>query len=128
MIQKGTYLNVIDNSGVKLISCIHVGEGYRKRYAKVGDVIIASVKSIRFKQNLKVKKGSVVKALIVRNTLSSILKKKVALPLKFSENAAVILNSNNNKFLSTKIFGAVFKDFRYTRFSRVLTLSSGFLK
>jgi len=97
MIQKGTYLNVIDNSGVKKICCIYVGKGYRKRYANIGDVIVASVKSLRFKVNLKLKKGSIIKAVVVRNKLFSSLK-KTTLPIRYTENAAVILNIKKKIF------------------------------
>lgn len=127
MIQKGTYLNVIDNSGAKQIACLHVIGGYRKRYAGLGDLIIASVKSIRFKEGMKIKKGSVVKALIVRTKIFNKLKKEINTPVKFFNNAAVLL-TNQHKFYGTKIFGAVQKTFRYTRFSKVISLSFGFIK
>lgn len=127
MIQKGTYLNVVDNSGVKQIACIHVVGGYRKRYAKLGDLIIASVKSVRFKEDMKVKKGSVVKALVVKTKNFSELQKKIKIPVKFFDNSAILL-SNQNKFYGSKIFGAVQKNFRYTKFSKVISLSSGVIK
>lgn len=127
MIQKGTYLNVIDNSGVKQICCIHVSGGYRKRYAKLGELIVASVKSIRFKENMKVKKGSVVKALIVRSKIMGSLKKGVSSSVKYFENGAVLL-SNNNKLIGTRIFGGIRKEFRYTKFSKIIALSSGYIK
>lgn len=127
MIQKGSYLNVIDNSGVKQICCIHVTGGYRKRYALLGDVIVASVKSIRFKEEIKLKKGSIVKALIIRTKTFDSLKTKVQSNFKFSENGAVLLN-NKNKPYGTRIFGGIQKHFRYTKYSKMLTLSSGLLK
>jgi large subunit ribosomal protein L14 len=127
MIQKGTYLNVIDNSGVKQICCIHVIGGYRRRYAKLGDLIIASVKGIRFKEGMKVKKGNIIKALIVKTKLFSCIKKKVKNPIKFSENGA-ILYSNNKKLVGTRIFGGIHKEFRYTKFSKIISLSSGVIK
>ena len=67
MIQNGTYLNVIDNSGAKKVYCIQVKGGYKKRYARIGDIITVSVKMLRTKRRAtsKVKKGEVLKALIV---------------------------------------------------------------
>lgn len=123
MIQKGTYLKVIDNSGVKQISCIHVVGGYRRRYAQIGDFILASVKSIRFKENMKVKKGAIVKALIVRSKLFRPLKRQTTHLTKYQQNAAVLLN-NQYKLIGTRIFGGVAKEFRYTKFSRVLSLAA----
>lgn len=127
MIQKGTYLRVIDNSGVKRIACIHIVGGYRKRCAKIGDLIIASIKSIRFKENMKVKKGGIVKALIVRTKTFSSLKRKKTVLTKHQSNAAILL-TNQYKLIGTRIFGGILKDFRYTRFSKIVSLSSGFIK
>lgn len=124
MIQKGSYLNVVDNSGVKQISCLHIVGGYRKRYAKLGDLIIASVKSIRFKEDMKVKKGSVVKALVIK---TKIFNKILNSPTKFFHNSAVLL-TNQNKFYGNKIFGALSKNFRYTKYSKVISLASGIIK
>jgi len=74
MIQMGTYLNVIDNSGAKDICCIKVSKGYRRRYAVIGDVITASIKNIRKNKKLttKVQKGDVVKALVVRTRSANV--------------------------------------------------------
>ena len=68
MVQKGTFLKVIDNSGAKKVCCIHIVKGYRKRYAFIGDLVIVSVKSLRSKRRLfsRIKKGEVLKALIIR--------------------------------------------------------------
>jgi large subunit ribosomal protein L14 len=74
MIQNGTFLNVIDNSGAKQVYCIKILTGYKKRYAGIGDIIVVSVKSLRLKRRVtsKLKKGDVMKALIVRTKTSSI--------------------------------------------------------
>ena len=87
MIQKGTYLNVIDNSGAKEVCCIHVLNGYRKRYAVIGDVIVVSIKSLRIKRrsHAKVKKGEVLKALIVRTKTN--IKSYALEQLNFLENS-----------------------------------------
>lgn len=124
MIQVGTYLNVIDNSGAKKVYCIRILNGYRKRYATVGDVIIVSVKRLRAKRRLSIrlKKGEIFKALIVRtkSPLYSYNNEK----LFFNENAVVLL-TKQNKLFATRIFGALPRMLRYTKFSRIVSLSSG---
>lgn len=127
MIQSGSYLNIIDNSGAKIIYCIKVSKGYRRRYASSGDLITASIKDIRKRNRVtsKVKKGDVVKALIIR-TKAIITSKKNEL-IKFSENSAVLM-TKQNKLIGTRIFGAIPKRFKYTRFLRVASLCSGFVK
>jgi len=127
MIQKGTYLNVIDNSGAKEVCCIHVLNGYRKRYAVVGDVVVVSIKSLRIKRrsHAKVKKGEVLKALIVRTKTS--LKSYSLEQLNFLENSAILL-SKQDKLLGTRVFGSVPNSFRYTKFLRIISLASGFIK
>jgi large subunit ribosomal protein L14 len=127
MVQKGSYLNVIDNSGVKQICCIHLVGGYRKRYAQLGDLIIASVKSIRFKDEMKLKKGDIVTALVLRTKVFRSVKMPVESSHMFYENAAVLLN-NKNKPYGTRIFGGIQKHFRYTKYSKLLSLSSGIIK
>jgi len=127
MIQKGTYLNVIDNSGAKEVCCIHVLNGYRKRYAVVGDVVVVSIKSLRIKRrsHAKVKKGEVLKALVVRTKTS--LKSYSLEQLNFLENSAILL-SKQDKLLGTRVFGSVPNIFRYTKFLRIISLASGFIK
>jgi len=127
MIQKGTYLNVADNSGAKKVCCIHVSGGYRKRYAKEGDVVIVSVKSLRSKRRevSKIKKGDILKALIVKTKLYRPSYSDEA--VSFFENSVVLLN-NQNKLLGTRVFGPIRKSFRYTKFLKVLSLASGVIK
>lgn len=127
MIQTGSYLNVIDNSGAKDICCIKVAKGYRRRYASVGDVITASVKNIRKKKRLtaKVQKGDVIKALIVRTKAT--IKSKVNEQFIFFENSAVLM-TKQNKLVGTRIFGGVPKKFKKSKFLRVASLSSGLIK
>jgi len=127
MIQKGTNLRVIDNSGAKRVACIHVCGGYRKRYARIGDLIKVSVKTVKSKrrENSKIQAGDVVTALVVST--------KVSKPsysgslLGFYENQVVLLN-DKNKALGTRIFGYLLKDFRHTRFLKLMSLASGILK
>lgn len=124
MIQNGTFLNIIDNSGAKNVCCIKVLKGYRRRYAFVGDVVTVSIKSIRQKKKFvsKVRKGDVMNALIVRTKSSSINKFQEA--ISFRENAAILLNKQN-KMIGTRVFGSISKQFRYTLFLKTVTLSSG---
>jgi large subunit ribosomal protein L14 len=124
MIQAGTFLNVIDNSGAKNVSCIKVLSGYRRRYAGVGDLIIVSVKNLRTKRRStsKIKKGEMSKAVVVRT--KSTIKSFSGERLNFFENSAVLLN-NQKKPLGTRIFGSLPKNFRFTKYLRLVSLSAG---
>lgn len=126
MIQSGTYLNVIDNSGAKDICCIKVLPGYKRKYASVGDIIVVSVKSLRSKRRStsKVKKGDVLKALVVRTKVGA--KDFSGKKTSFLENSAVLLN-NQFKPLGTRVFGPVPKVFNYTKYLKVPSISSGSL-
>lgn len=126
MIQSGSFLNVLDNSGAKLVFCIKVSKGYKRRYAKIGDVVTASVKSMRQKKNSisKVKKGDVVKALVIRTKIKTF--NKFCEGFNLRENAVVLL-TKQNKFLGTRIFGPVPKLFCSTRFLKIVSMSSGVL-
>ena len=127
MIQDKTLLNVIDNCGAQTVCCIKVMKGYRRRYAYIGDVITVSVKSIRRKRRLtsKVKKGDVVKALIIRTKITKTL--PFHEQVSFNENGVVLI-SKQNKLLGTRIFGRVSKSFLYSRFLRIASLSAGIIK
>ena len=124
MIQKGSKLNVIDNSGARFVCCIHVPRGYRRRYAFIGDSIIVSVKRLRNKRKLfsKVKKGEVIKALIVRTKNS--LKSYSAENLGFKENSVVLFNKQN-KLIGTRLFGIIPLTFRYTKYLKLVSLAAG---
>lgn len=124
MIQAGTFLNVIDNSGAKNVSCIKVLSGYRRRYAGVGDLIVVSVKNLRTKRRStsKIKKGEMSKAVVVRT--KSTIKSFSGERLNFFENSAVLLN-NQKKPLGTRIFGSLPKTFRFTKYLRLVSLSAG---
>jgi large subunit ribosomal protein L14 len=126
MIQKGSYLNVIDNSGAKEVCCIRVTGGYQKRYASIGDIIIVSIKSLRNKRRslLKIKKGEVLRAVIVRTKKPKSLHKSTNL-ISFNENSAVLL-SLQNKIIGTRVFGSVPKQLNYTKFLKLVSISSGF--
>ena len=124
MIQKNSYLNIIDNSGAKNVSCIHIYLGHKKRYANIGEVILVSIKSLRSKRrkNSKVKKGEVLKALILRT--KSPYKLHSGDTFTFFENSALLL-SNKNKLLGTRLFGVVPKFLRKTRFLKICSVSLG---
>lgn len=118
MIQVQTILNVADNSGAKKIGCIKVLGGTRKRYAGVGDVIVASVKEAM--PNSKVKKGSVVKAVIVRTAKE--IRREDGSYIKFDDNSAVLINPQKEP-VGTRIFGPVARELRAKRFMKIISLA-----
>jgi len=126
MIQSGTYLNVIDNSGAKNVCCIKVLAGYRRRYANLGDLIVVTVKNLRTKRRStsKIKKGEVTKAIVVRT--KTVLKDFSGENYNFFENSVVLLN-NQKKPIGTRIFGAIPKLFRHTKFLRLVSMSAGLI-
>jgi len=118
VIQQETMLQVGDNTGAKRILCIKIPGGSKRRYATVGDVIIASVKEAA--PGGVVKKGDVVKAVVVRT------KKEIRRPdgsyIAFSENAAVIIDDNHNP-RGTRIFGPVARELREKNFMKIVSLA-----
>ncbi|MBS4067049.1 MAG: 50S ribosomal protein L14 [Sulfurimonas sp. RIFOXYB2_FULL_37_5] len=118
MIQGFTRLNVADNTGAKEIMCIKVLGGSKRRYAQVGDVIIASVKKAT--PTSKVKKGKVVKAVIVR-TAKEIHRENGSL-IRFDDNAAVILDDKREP-IGTRIFGPIAREVRYSGFMKIVSLA-----
>ncbi len=121
MIQIGTSLQVVDNSGAKQAYCIKIlNSSSKKKFASVGDLIIVVIKTLRNKRlKLKVKKGEITLGLIIRTKVS---RKNIS----FSDNSIVLLNKQF-KLLGTRIFGPVFKFFRFTKFLKVTLLSSVFI-
>jgi len=124
MIQVGSFLNIIDNSGAKTAFCIRVITGYKAKYAYIGDTILVSVKRLRKKRRdiSKVSKGKIYKALILRTKVP--YKKANGNSFKFLENAAILM-TQQNKLVATRILGLINKEFRYTKYSRLLILASG---
>ena len=118
MIQTETKLRVADNSGAKVVSCIKVLGGSKRRYATVGDVIVVSVKEAT--PNSKVKKGDVVRAVVVRTA------KEISRPdgsyIKFDENSAVIITDQREP-VGTRIFGPVARELRAKNFMRIISLA-----
>ena len=118
MIQSFSRLNVADNTGAKEIMCIKVLGGSRRRYATVGDVIVASVKKAI--PTAKVKKGKVIKAVIVR-TKKEIQRENGSL-IRFDDNAAVILDDKREP-IGTRIFGPIAREVRYSGFMKIVSLA-----
>ncbi len=118
MIQQETMLQVGDNTGAKKVLCIKVLGGSTRKYASVGDIIVATVKEAA--PAGVVKKGDVVKAVVVRT------KKEIRRPdgsyIAFSENAAVIIDDNNNP-KGTRIFGPVARELRERNFMKIVSLA-----
>ena len=118
MIQEYTLLNIADNSGAKTAQCIRVLGGTRRRYARVGDIIVAAVKSAI--PNGTVKKGQVVKAVVVRTKKE--IGRKDGSYIRFSENAAVILGEGQEP-VGTRIFGPVARELREKKFMKIVSLA-----
>ncbi|MFO7814658.1 MAG: 50S ribosomal protein L14 [Halanaerobiales bacterium] len=118
MIQSESRLKVADNSGARELLCIKVLGGSRKRYAGIGDKVVASVKEAI--PDGMVKKGEVVTALIVRTKKE--MKRKDGSYIKFDENAAVIIDNNNNP-TGTRIFGPVTRELRDKNHMKIISLA-----
>ncbi|WP_054030753.1 50S ribosomal protein L14 [Desulfatitalea tepidiphila] len=118
MIQSETRLTVADNSGARVLYCIKVLGGSRRRYASIGDVIVVSVKDAI--PNAKVKKGDVHKAVIVRT--SKEIRRPDGSYIRFDDNSAVLIN-NQREPLGTRIFGPVARELRAKRFMKIVSLA-----
>ncbi len=118
MIQQQSYLKVADNTGAKEIMCIRVLGGSRKRYAHIGDVIVASVKKAT--PGGVVKKGDVVKAVVVRTAFS--IRREDGSYIRFDENAAVLIKDDKNP-RGTRIFGPVARELREKDYMKILSLA-----
>ena len=118
MIQQQSFMKVADNTGAKELMCIRVLGGTERRYANIGDVVVASVKKAT--PGGIVKKGEVVKAVIVRSV--SGLKRADGSYIKFDENAAVIIKDDKNP-RGTRIFGPVARELREKDYLKILSLA-----
>ena len=118
MIQMQTNLSVADNTGAKKLMCIKVLGGSKRRYASIGDVIVASVKEAQ--PNSKIRSGEVVRAVVVRTT------KEIGRPdgsyIKFDENAAVLIDTKKEP-IGTRIFGPVGRELRGRQFIKIISLA-----
>ncbi|MFN3927079.1 MAG: 50S ribosomal protein L14 [Pseudanabaenaceae cyanobacterium] len=118
MIQQETILNVADNSGAKKLLCIRVLGGGNRRYGRVGDVIIATVKDAQ--PNMPVKKSDVVRAVIVRTV--GTIRRESGMRIRFDDNAAVIINNDGNP-KGTRVFGPVARELRDKNFTKIVSLA-----
>ena len=118
MIQTQSILEVADNSGAKSLLCIKVLGGSKRRYARVGDIIVASIRDCI--PNSKVKSGEVIRAVVVRT------KKELRRPdgsyIRFDENSAVVIDTKREP-IGTRIFGPVARELRAGKFMRILSLA-----
>jgi len=119
MIQQFTRLKVADNSGAKEIMCIRVLKGSQPRYGGVGDIIVGSVKSAT--PNMPVKKGDVIKAVIVRTKKP--IRREDGSMLRFDDNACVVINPANREPKGTRIFGPVARELRDSNFMKIVSLA-----
>ena len=119
MIQAESRSKVADNSGAKIIECFKVLGGTRRRYAGIGDIVVASVKSAEPRG--AVKKGDKVKAVIVRQVKA--YRRKDNSYIRFDENAAVILDGSGQEPKGTRIFGPVARELREKGFAKIVSLA-----
>ena len=118
MIQMQSTLNIADNSGAKLVQCIKVLGGSKRRFASIGDVIVITVKDAIPRG--KVKKGDIHKAVIVRT--SKEINRSDGSSIRFDKNSAVLIN-NNGEPLGTRIFGPVTRELRSKKYMKIISLA-----
>lgn len=126
MIQQQTILKVADNSGAKTVKCIKILGGFRRKYAKIGDIIVVSVQKLRnkSKDTSKVKKKEIFRGLIIRTKYNySKINRGETL---FSENAVVLINKQNNP-VGTRVLGPIPKFLKKKRFQKFISISSGLI-
>jgi large subunit ribosomal protein L14 len=119
MVQQFTRLKVADNSGAREVMCIRVLKGSQPKYGGVGDIIVASVKAAS--PNMPVKKGDVIKAVVVRTKQP--IRRQDGSTLRFDDNACVIINPANMEPRGTRIFGPVARELRDGNFMKIVSLA-----
>ncbi len=119
MIQAQTWLKVADNSGAREIECFKVLGGSKKRYAVIGDIIVASVKSAEPRSS--VKSGDVIRAVVVRQKKAT--RRKDGSYIRFDENAAVLVDPENKEPKATRIFGPIARELREKGFGKIVSLA-----
>ncbi|ABJ90785.1 50S ribosomal protein L14 [Buchnera aphidicola] len=119
MIQVQTILNVADNSGARLVMCIKVLGGSRRRYANIGDIIKVAIKEAIPRG--KVKKGEVVKAVVVRTKKG--IRRTDGSMICFDNNSCVIVHDTTNQPIGTRIFGPVTRELRVEKFMKIISLA-----
>ncbi len=125
MLQKGTFLNIVDNSGAKLASFIHNVSNPTNKYANLGHIILVTIKKLRVKRRFasKIKKGVLAYGLIVRTKIfrNSFFGDK----LKFYENSIILFFKKTYNLIGTRIFGLLPKFFRFTQYMKILSICTG---
>ena len=119
MIQLRSHVKVADNSGAKIIAVIQCKGGYRRRYAGIGDIVVASVKSAQ--PHTAIKKGDVVNAVVVRQRKE--LRRIDGTYIRFDENAVVIIDPKSKEPKGTRIFGPVARELRVKGFVKIISLA-----
>ena len=119
MIQVRSMLKVADNSGAKRIQCIKVLGGYKKRYARIGDIITCAVKEAV--PHTAIKKGDVIKAVLVRTRKET--RRKDGSYIRFDENAAVVIDPKTKEPKGTRIFGPIARELRAAGFNKIISLA-----
>jgi len=118
MIQTETKLRVADNSGAKVVTCIKVLGGSKRRYASIGDIIVVAVKEAM--PNSKVKKGDVARAVVVRTAKG--IRRADGSYIRFDDNSAVLINQQKEP-IGTRIFGPVARELRLKKFMKIISLA-----
>jgi large subunit ribosomal protein L14 len=118
MIQPQSYLTIADNTGAKKLMCIRV-LGNNRKYANIGDIIIGVVKDAL--PNMSIKRSNVVRAVVVRT--KSTVKRADGMAIRFDDNAAVIINAENNP-RGTRVFGPVAREIRDKKFTKIISLAN----
>jgi large subunit ribosomal protein L14 len=118
MIQLRTVLDVADNSGAKVVQCIKVLGGSRRRYARIGDIIVVAIKEVEPNGNFK--KGEVKRAVVVRTRKE--IRRSNGSYIKFDSNAAVLIGDNKEP-IGTRIFGPVARELRARKYMKILSLA-----
>ncbi len=119
MIQEESKLKVADNSGAKIVQCIRVLGGYKKRYTRIGEIFTASVKEAV--PHTAIKKGDVVRAILVRSKKE--IRRKDGTYLRFGENACVIVDKEKKEPKGTRIFGPIAREVRRKGFFKIASLA-----
>ena len=119
MLQPGSRIKSADNTGAKEIECIKVLGGYKKRYARVSDIITASVKVAQ--PHSMIKKGDVIQAVIVRTKKET--RRKDGTYVRFDENAAVIIDKENKEPKGTRIFGPIPRELKFKGYNKIASLA-----
>lgn len=126
MIQQNTILKVSDNSGAKTVRCIKVLGGFKKKIAKIGDIIVVSIQQIRnsIKNNIKVKKKEVYRALIIRTKIG--YTNKTGFKNYFFDNSVILINKQGNP-VGTRILGPLIRSLKKKKLQKILSISSAII-